>query len=372
MKITDIQIDVIRREFATTALKDDRSQMGGEVEQGILRVLTDEGVEGNCIIGDATTSAGTALFDPILNVLKPEVMGRDPASREWLWHRLDVIGNKRGMSFPAWAVLDVALWDIAGKAAGQPIYKLLGAQREAVDIYATYPPRHDTPAGYVEEAEDLVSRGFKAYKIHPGVMATDDVIELVTGVRRTVGDGFPLMLDPNNGYRFRKAYEIGRALDELGFFWFEDPVPWVLLDSVIELTNRLQTPLCMSDQPEFRFREAADFIRLKAVQLPRGTARKIGITGLKKLCSLAEGFGLNCEIGTTKNSALDAANLHVMLSVSNCDYFEWWLPKEATQFGYIEDMQPTSNKQLVAPTAPGLGYEWDWDWLSAHTVETLT
>jgi L-alanine-DL-glutamate epimerase-like enolase superfamily enzyme len=203
-------------------------------------------------------------------------------------------------------------------------------------------------------------------------MATADVIEMVTRVRKTVGDGYPLMLDPNNGYQYRKAYEIGRTLDELNFHWYEDPVQWNMFDSIIELSSRLRTPLCMSDIAEFRFREAAHFVRMKAVRLPRGSARKIGITGLKKLCSLAEGFGLNCEIGTASNSTLDAANLNVMLSVDNCDYFEWWRPEQARQAGFVDDMKPNAESQLVAPTQPGLGYEWDWPFIEKHTITSLT
>ena len=186
--------------------------MGGEVEQGILRVLTDEGVEGNCIIGDATTSAGTALFDPIINVLKPEVMGRDPADREWLWHRLDVIGNQRGMSYPAWAVLDVALWDIAGKAAGQPIYKLLGGEvRDRIPLY-THPPRSETPEQAAADARENVDSGHRAFKLDPfweemadksisymdgqiSPRAAAKAVEIVAAIREEVGPEIEVLMN---------------------------------------------------------------------------------------------------------------------------------------------------------------------------------
>lgn len=337
----------------------------------MLRVLTDEGIEGNCIVGQFR-GGGRPYFGPILNVVKPELMGRDPAEREWLWHRMNTVGRGGGMTAEAWAPVDVALWDIAGKAAGMPVHNLLGTHRYEVDVYATYPPRHEAPSGYVREAEQLLAEGFTAYKIHPGVMNTRDVVETASRVRRSVGADFPLMLDPNNGYDFRKALHVGRALDDNDFHWYEDPVPCNDLDAVVELSRRLETPLCMSDQPDFRFREAAHYIRMQAVRLPRGTSRKLGITGLKKLCSMAESLGLNCEIGTAGNSSLDAANLHLMLSVENCDYFEWWLPKEDRQFGFVEDLTLNSGRRLEAPTKPGLGYEIDWEWVRSNTVETLS
>ena len=179
------------------------------------------------------------------------------------------------------------------------------------------------------------------------------------------------MLDPNGGYDFRKALDVGRALDANGFHWFEDPVPWNDFDAIAELSRRLDVPLCMSDSPELQFYEGARTIRTHSARLVRGTARKLGITGLKKLCSLAEGFGINCEIGTAGNSLLNAANLNVIFSVQNCDYFEYWMPQSAHQFGIVDDVKLNDQGVIVAPTSPGLGYEIDEEWVEGHRVATL-
>ena len=370
MKITDIQIEVVERRLDHTGLDSDMGRFGGGVVQGVLRVLTDEGVEGNAFVGNFRQGGGR-LFDPILSVLKPELVGRDPADREWLWSRLPLLRGRRGLSMEAWAPVDVALWDIAGKAAGVPIYHLLGARRRETEVYATYPPRHDTPDGYVEEAEKVVSRGFRAYKIHPGVMPARDVTEMVGRVRDSVGFDVRLMLDPNGGYGFRKALEIGRALDDFGFYWYEDPIPWHEYDAIAELSRRLDVPLCMSDQPELQFANGARLARMGAARLVRGTSAKLGITGLKKLCSLAEGFGLNCEIGTAGNALLQAANLHVIFSVDNCDFYEYWMPQSAHQFGLVEEIVLNERCTISAPTSPGLGYEVDWHWVRRHSKGTL-
>ena len=370
MKITDIQIEVVERELAPTGLESDMGRFAGHVSQGVLRVLTDEGVEGNAFVGDFRRG-GEPLFGPILETLKPELVGRDPAEREWLWGRLRLLRGRRGLPMAAWAPVDVALWDVAGKAAGKPIYHLLGARRHETEVYATYPPRHETPAGYVSEAEEVVSQGFRAYKIHPGVMETADVTEMVGRVRDAVGFDVRLMLDPNGGYGFRKALAIGRALDDFGFYWYEDPIPWHDYDAIAELSRRLDVPLCMSDQPELQFANGAHLARTGAARLIRGTAAKLGITGLKKLCSLAEGFGLNCEIGTAGNALLQAANLHVIFSVQNCDFYEYWMPQSAHQFGLVENITLNERGAISAPTAPGLGYEIDWEWVRRRRTGTL-
>lgn len=370
MRITDITIDVVRRQVPSTGLTSDLGRFGGEVEQGVLRVHTDEGIEGNAFIGEHR-QGGWPHFRPILEGLKPELVGRSAFEREWLWSRLGILAARRGVSFAAWSPVDVALWDIAGKAAGMPIYELLGAQRYQTDVYATYPPRYESPEGFLEEAEEVKARGFRAYKIHPGVMGTRDTARMADMARKTVGEDMALMLDPNNNYDFRKALEVGKALDANGFYWYEDPVPWNDFDNIVDLTRRLDTPLAMSDLAEYRFREPAHYIRLGAPRILRGTARKQGITGLKKLCGMAEAFGLNCEIGLAGNSLLNAANLHVIFSVSNCDFYEYWMPQEAHQFGVVEDIKLNDRGVIEAPTAPGLGYELDEDWIRGHTTQTL-
>lgn len=370
MKITDITIDVIRREVGAAGLDSDLGRFGGDVVQGVLRITTDNGVEGNCFVGDFR-SGGAALFDPILKVLKPEFIGRDATAREWLWSRLGILGARRGITYPAWAPVDVALWDLAGKAAGMPVFRMLGAQSEETEVYATYPPRHDSAEGYVGEAHEIAERGFRAYKIHPGVMSTADTVKTVEAVRAAVGEDMTLMLDPNNNYDFRKALTVGRALDAGGFHWYEDPVPWDDFDSIVELTRRLDTPLAMSDLAGYLFREPAHYIRLGAPRILRATARKHGITGMKKIAGMAEAFGLNCEIGTAGNSFMNAANLHVICSIANCDYFEWWMPAEAHQFGLVDHYSLNDRMTLAAPEAPGLGCELDEEWIAAHRVVTL-
>ena len=370
MKITDVKIEVVRRTLPDTGLDSDLGRFFGDVEQGVLRILTDEGIEGNCFVGDFR-GGGHGQFGPILNVLKPEILGRDPFERERLWNRLPILSGRRGLGMNAWAPVDVALWDIAGKAAGVPVYKLLGASRDETEVYATYPPRHETPQGYFGEAHQIRAAGFRAYKIHPGVMDTANVFEMMAGVRDIVGDDMELMLDPNNGYDFRKALDVGSAVDDLGFYWYEDPIPPHEYDNIAELSRRLITPICMSDKPENQFQTGYHYIRLNAARLVRGTARKLGITGLKKLCSMAEGFGINCEIGTAGNSLLNIANLHVICSVRNCAYYEYWMPTEAHQFGLVQDIELNERGVLEAPTGPGLGFELDWDWINAHRVATL-
>ena len=131
VKISDIRIDVVRRELPAHSLQDGiRSTR--PVEQGVLRVFTDEGVEGNCLLGAwGAWIPAKSHFRPILDVIKPELVGREPFEREWLWNRMQFLASRIRLGEASWAPMDVALWDIAGKAADLPVYKLFGAQRVA-------------------------------------------------------------------------------------------------------------------------------------------------------------------------------------------------------------------------------------------------
>ncbi|CAN0487206.1 unnamed protein product, partial [Discosporangium mesarthrocarpum] len=270
LTVRDVTIDVVQRsldDFQHPGIRD----LPLALTHGILRVVTADGLEGNCIIGEYW-GRPEAYFAPLMDVLKPELMGRCATEREWLWDRHNQLHKRFKLTDPVWAAVDIALWDIAGKAAGLPVYKLLGAQREAVKAYATYPWACTKADQFVAEADDALSRGFTAYKIHPGLTDTRETCRMAHKVRKRVGEDVALMLDPNCGYDYRKALEVGRALDDTGFHWFEDPVSYTDLEAISELSRRLETPLCMTDQAPQQFFTAADFIRRGALRMVRGTA----------------------------------------------------------------------------------------------------
>ena len=368
VKVSDIRIDVVRRELPALSLQGG-IEHARPVEQGVLRVFTDEGIEGNCLIG--AWIPAEPHFRPILDAIKPELMGREPFEREWLWNRMHFLATRFRLSETSWAPVDVALWDIAGKAAGLPVFKLLGAQRNEVPAYAAYPAAYDDVDGFVGEAQETLAGGFRAYKIHPGRLGPREVRAMAGAVRELVGDAFPLMLDPDCGYDFRRALDVGLALDDCRFHWYEDPVRHHDIDAIAELSRRLRTPLSMTDQSKAQLFDSARYIRRQALRIVRGTALRLGITGLKRLCSMAESFGLNCEIGTAGNGLLNAANLHVMLSVRNCDFYEHLMPVERQQFALCSYPGPDREGMVRAPKAPGLGFELDSDWIAHHKVTTL-
>ncbi len=359
MKVSTVSIDIIHRQVPAFPVKDARVTLGGKSTQGVLRIKSDSGLEGNAFIGSQNADASSDI--KAVWGFKSLIEGGDVAERETLWVK---IMNQVGHGTPpshAWSTVDVALWDLAGKEADMPVCNMLGKFRDGVSAYATHPPR-DTTVQDVVTAQD---KGFSAYKIHPGARSPSETVKLVEKTRKAA-ENIELMLDPNNGYDIHSALTVGRALDVNRFAWFEDPVPWNQWNAVSKLSKRLDTPLAMSDAPFFLLMEAARAMSEGTLQIVRGTARKLGITGLRKLCATAEAFGCKCEIGLAGNSLLNAANLHVICSISNCDFYEWWLPREIHSWGVTEDLSLSDGGILKLPSGPGLGMNLDEEWIKAH------
>ncbi len=168
MKIKDVRCEVYLREQRSRIMKKDFYNVPrpvGKVPFAILRITTDDGVEGFAF------GASNILTEETVSGIKGEIIDKDPFDREWIWQRLwhrygryaAAAGRPPGVQ--ALSAVDIALWDIAGKALGQPIYKLLGAYRDKIRIYATSWPL-PTPEDYAKEALSCKQRGITAYKLH--------------------------------------------------------------------------------------------------------------------------------------------------------------------------------------------------------------
>jgi len=369
MKITEVKLHVIRHEPPHV----------GPLELGILRLIGEDGLEGNAFVG-SHFHTGRPLFDPILSVLKPRLLGRDVAEREWLWSnvwtRTGLLAHKTKMPTAAWAAVDVAMWDLAGKAARMPIYQILGAQRDRMPTYAS-PPGYagveKTIDACVEEARECAARGFPGFKMHcgHGPCVVERAQETAQRVREAVGDHTVLMMDGAQGLDYTEALHIGLVLDEYRFCWFEDPIRHTDVNALVELSRRLRTRLAMTDNNDFRFFDALLYVQRGAARILRSDCAKLGITGLKKLVSLCEAFGLDCEFHHGANALMNAANLHVSLSASNCEFYEWMVPDDEVRFGLVDGMKVDGKGWVHAPQAPGLGFDLDWNMLNKLTFQVL-
>lgn len=197
----------------------------------LVEINTDEGITGwgECFGPGNVAKANRTIVE---DVIQPMILGEDAINRDVLWHKVYHLlrdHGQKGMPMQALSGVDIALWDIAGKAAGLPICQLIGgAHRSKVPVYGYGMMLRRESADsmvdrFVDEAAAIKEMGFVATKMKVGLGAKDDV-KLARAVRKGIGDKFDFMVDANHCYNTPDAFYVGRALEELGAYWFEEPI----------------------------------------------------------------------------------------------------------------------------------------------------
>jgi L-alanine-DL-glutamate epimerase-like enolase superfamily enzyme len=322
-----------------------------------VRVRCDGGVEGY---------ASTWLPGPVHDVVEaveqfvaPVVVGRSVHERGALWRELNEISYFFGVR-AATSAFDIALWDASARSVGLPLWQFLGGARSRVACYASlspYPTIDDT----VDAVQTAVAEGFSAVKLH-SVGQADLDIRTCRAVRAAVGDDIALMLDPVNAYRREEALRVGRVLDELGFAWFEAPLPDDDIEGYVALCARIDTPIANGEVRLRGLRDAAELVRRGAVDILRlaGDVQG-GLTTLIKGAALAEAHGCRMEPRAYGSTLVQAAHLHHVLGVGNADWFEVPWPRSWLDVAMAGRLTTEPDGTIVGPAGPGLGVAPDWE-----------
>ncbi|MGE0718456.1 MAG: enolase C-terminal domain-like protein [Alphaproteobacteria bacterium] len=368
MKITDVTVTLFDWEnIPVLSYGAHAAQGSGRSRLGLVTIRTDEGVEGHAFLGSATNPAD-AEAAMLVRALKPRIMGQDPLDRERLVHSL--WARVRSSSIRAIGALDVALWDIAGKVAGLPIHRLIGTYRDAIPAYASSEVLPSIEA-YAEQAVEYKEAGWAAYKIHPPQREKTD-IAICRAVRAAVGDDYTIMLDSTWGYDYPTALRVGKAIEELGYHWYEDPLADQDIYNYVKLRQALRIPIMATEYPLAGLDSYAIWLTERATDYLRGdVAVKGGITTILKTAHLAEAFRMNYEIHHGGNSLNNVANLHVAMAIRNTTWFEVLLPDAAQRYGLAEEIEIGRDGMVRAPTKPGLGAEIDFDLIRRKTAAVL-
>jgi len=366
MKITDVSLTLFAWDDIPPTQYGQHSRFAGSSALGLLRIVTDDGVEGHAFLGSAANPA-TTDGQGLITHLKPVLVGRNPLHREALvadlWKKQRVAGVR------AIGAVDVALWDLLGKAMGQPIHRLLGTYRESVPAYASSAVLA-SPSTYAEQAAEYKAAGWAAYKIHPPTQWEQDV-KVCQAVRKAVGD-YTIMLDSTWSYDYPTAVRVGRAAEELGFFWYEDPLADQDIYNYVKLKQQLSIPILATEYPITGLDGYQPWIMLQATDFLRGdVAVKGGITTLVKTAHLAEAFRMSYEVHHGGNSLNNVANLHVIASLRNTTYFEVLLPDAAQKYGLEQDIKVGRDGMVHVPNGPGLGASIDFKLIERKKVAVL-
>lgn len=376
MRITNIETITFTYESHRTSDEKGHTHPGNqhEVTGTITHIAVEGGPDGYCTGGRQDANAVAADY----------LVGENPLDREALWHRLHRAQrlNRGTLTDRALGVVDCALYDIAGKTANVPVYRLLGGARDTVPAYASTmvgdddPDGLGTPQAYADFAADLVDCGFEAIKLHgwmpPYSADPDRDLAACRAVRERVGPDIDLMLDSHHYYSRTEAKQLGEGLWDLGYEWFEEPMDEHSMSSYEWLSTELDIPIIGPETAEGKMQTRAEWLKRNVADIGRvGVYDVGGLTPAKKTTNLYEAFGVECEV-----HGCNLPNLHLLCSMPTPGrYFEYGLlhPKynyEAGSRPWLNSHpSPDDDGVVRVPSEPGLGYDIDWAFVDANRID---
>jgi L-alanine-DL-glutamate epimerase-like enolase superfamily enzyme len=302
--------------------------------------------------------------------LMPIVVGRDPFDVEAIVEAMFVSTYKIAGQAQAMAIsgIEIALWDLMGKALGVPIYRLLGgAYRKRIRMYASSMRRDISPQEEAYRMAKLVEeKGFTAVKVRVGQTYGFDAdaapgrsVAVVREVRRLLGDDIEIMVDGNSCFTAPRAIQLGRRLEEYGIFHFEEPCPYTDLDATARVAEALDVAVAGGEQDWdlHRFRE---MMQEQAVDIVQPDLIKAGgFSVCKKVAALAEAFGCVCTPHQTQPLGT-IANLHFAAATPCCRYAqEYNIEPHPIGYALFKDPVHVIDGHMAVPEGPGLGVELD-------------
>jgi L-alanine-DL-glutamate epimerase-like enolase superfamily enzyme len=349
VKIVAVDLSVASWPIADGARLPGRSREWPDTDLGYLRLVSDEGFTGESLWGALDTPA--SLDAPhIARWLRPLLVGEDPRQRERLNAKLMSMARYTG--YRAVGAVDLALWDLFGKAAAMPLNQLIGSYREALPAYASS-QIFDEPGPYLEQAMELKERGWRGYKVHPPKTPNDD-LAIARDLRSALGEHFMLTLDGAWSYGLKDALYLGRGLSECAYEWLEDPLRQDDIYGYQELRSKLDIAVVATEQPEGTLESYVPWVLMRATSALRGdVATRGGITAILKAAHLAEAFGMNYELHYGGNAFNDAVNVHIGACLKNTEYVELQLPEPVHAYGLAEGSVVVDAYGMVRP---GVGH----------------
>lgn len=361
MKITDIGIEVYRWPRAKPITNGKHTYT--HVTLGLLTVETDEGLTGLGL------GAGGAIVGATIEHLKPLLLGQDPLNVERLWHAMWVpkLIGRRGMTTRAISAIDIALWDLRAKAAGMPLYQMLGGYRDRVPTYIA--------GGYYEEGKGLpelaremaenVAMGARAIKMKVGALSQREDAERVKTVREAIGPDVKLMVDANCAYRTYEAIQFARRIEEYDPFWFEEPIPPDDYDGHRRLAQSTTIPLATGENEYTRY-GFRDLIAQTGVAILNADAVILGgVTEFMKVAALAQAHDIDIAPHGPQE-----IHVHLVAALANGLILEFYRDTVDPMWGRIYRHTLTLNEDgtVSPPQLPGIGIDPNREALAPYRV----
>lgn len=355
----------------------------------LFKIETDSGIHG---WGEATNWPGSPLIEAACKHVGDFIIGQDARRLDYLWTKVYRDMNWLGQAGPllsAISAMDIALWDIKGKAAGMPVYDLLGGlYRKKVQLYANYwfTGGGHSPEDYARQAKETVAKGFTALKFDPfahvnywyGEDLSDNngltekqkqlSIDVVAAVAKAAGPEVAIAIETHAFLNGPTAVEMANRLAKLGFncMWYEEPALPEFPDSIADIRRKITLPVCVGERLHSRFmlrgvleKQAADIV------MPDIT-RCGGISEMRKMANLAETYNVPIAPHNPNGPISTIASAHTVATVPNFFRQEFMVNDVPWRDGCLSHPLPVSNGFFEMPDRPGLGFDIDESVLLAH------
>ncbi len=360
----------------------------------LVRIDTDAGITG---YGEANPDAGASAIVGLIRELKAELIGEDPRNVEHCWEKLRrnhvFSGAQSGVFLIALSGIEIALWDVAAKAAGQPLYRLMGGKfRDRIRLYADCGDGDDasgSPEGCAARAKRMVEEGFTALKFdiddlhHPAKFDRANhtannaevraMVQRVAAVRKAIGEDVDLCIDLHARYDVPSATRIAQEMERFNLLWLEEPIPAENVDALRQVRSRTRTPICVGENLYLRwgFRELLE--QQGADVVMPDVPKCGGLAESKKIANLAEIYYLPFAPHLVSTPLGTMATAHVCASVPNFLVLEWHALEEREVWdSYVR--APDGSRSIVKdghiaiPDTPGIGVELDMEAVRRHAA----
>jgi D-galactarolactone cycloisomerase len=354
-------------------------------KEGGVRLGIGQAVKRDCVMVKVTTEDGlvgwgeshhgrahTAIAKLIETTLSQLIMGMDASDTTGIWARiykyqLGSHGMGAGCAM-AMSGIDMALWDIKGKAVGWPLWRLLGGSRRPVPAYAGgvalgYQP----PAQLIDEAEPLIAAGYQAVKLRIGDTVRDDIARM-EAVRTTFGDSLAILTDANTGYTIEDVRRVMPSMDELDIGWLEEPFPAHDHARYAQAHGYGRTPLAAGENHFTRF-EFTRVLEDRVITIWQPDLSKCGgITETLRIAAMASAFKIPINPHSSMTGVNQAASIHLLAAIENSGYFEADVSKDNLFRDKLgsEAWRIGRDGNVLPLEAPGIGVEVDEGFLKAH------
>lgn len=346
----------------------------------LIKIYTDENLTG---IGEATNWPGSPLVEAACRYVGQILVGEDPRRINYLWTKLYRDMNWLGQAGPllsAISAVDIALWDIAGKRAGMPVYELLGgAYRRKIQLYANYwfVEGDGSPASYRRQARAMADRGFTACKLDPFAhteyrYGTDvnenlDLTEAqkqlalarLIAVAEELGPEFPIAVETHALLNGPSAVDMARRISRAGIncMWYEEPAGPEFPDEIVEIKRQISLPVCVGERLHSRFMCRPILERHAADILMPDIVRCGGISEMRNIACLCEAYNIPVAPHNPNGPISTIASAHVMAAVPNFFRQEFMMTDVPWRDSVVDKPLPIHSGYFHLGAEPGLGFD---------------